>query len=84
MNNNNVKFTVEVEMPERWVDHFLSFLNYMESCGRIGHSTSVAFFADGGGDFRPKFTPSIQYNRVPDRTHGMGRMVECGVFYDAG
>lgn len=42
--NNNVKFTIDVEMPERWVDHFLSFLNYMENCGKLGCSTPAAFF----------------------------------------
>lgn len=50
-----VTFSVQVTMKERWVDDFCSMLNWMETCGQIGHSSLVGFFADGDGDFRPKF-----------------------------
>lgn len=49
------KFTIEVEMSERWIPHFLAMLKYMQYLGNIGSSRSVAIFADGDGDFRPKF-----------------------------
>ena len=50
-----VKFTVQCEMEERWIDDFCSFLNYIQSCGEQGHSALIGFYADGDGDFRPKF-----------------------------
>ena len=33
----------------------------MESCGQLGHSALVAFYADGDGDFRPKFEIDYPY-----------------------
>lgn len=50
------KFTVEVEMQDRWVPHFLGMLKYMERLGSIGSSRRVTFLSDGDGDFRPKFS----------------------------
>ena len=51
-----MKFTVNVEMADRWVPHFLGLLERMRHLGAIGSSRSVVFFADGDGDFRPQFT----------------------------
>lgn len=31
-------------------------LKHMEICGQVGHSAIIGFYADGDGDFRPKFT----------------------------
>lgn len=50
-----MKFVIKVEMQDRWVSHFLAMLKYMEYLGGIGSSRKVSFFADGDGDFRPKF-----------------------------
>lgn len=50
-----VKFTIDVEMQERWVPYFLSLLHKMQSDGNIGHSEMLGFYADGDGDFRPRF-----------------------------
>lgn len=50
-----MKFTIECEMPDRWIPHFLSMLKYMEFLGAVGGSRKVAIYADGDGDFRPKF-----------------------------
>lgn len=50
------KFTIECEMKERWVPHFLAMLKYMQCLGSMGSSRMVSFYADGDGDFRPKFT----------------------------
>ena len=55
MANKKVKFIVECEMEERWVDHFCSFLEQMEYFGNIGHSEIIGFYCDGDGDFHPKF-----------------------------
>ena len=51
----DVTFTITCTMNERWASDFMSFLNYMEHCGNIGHSALIGFYADGDGDFRPKF-----------------------------
>ena len=48
-------FTIKCTMKDRWVPHFLAMLKYMAYLGRIGSSRMVSFYADGDGDFRPKF-----------------------------
>jgi len=50
-----MKFTIECEMGDRWVPHFLAMLKYMQFLGGIGSSRKVTFYADGDGDFRPSF-----------------------------
>lgn len=56
INNPNIKeFSVKCKMNKRWIPYFVSFLKRMESDGNIGHSESIGFYADGDGDFRPKF-----------------------------
>ena len=50
-----VTFNIIVTMSERWIDDFCSMLNWTQSCGNLGHSSLVGFYADGDGDFRPKF-----------------------------
>ena len=50
-----MKFTIKCEMKARWVPHFLAMLKYMQHLGAIGGSRKVSFYADGDGDFRPKF-----------------------------
>jgi len=49
------KFTIDCEMNERWVPHFLGMLKKMEYLGNIGSSRTVGIYSDGDGDFRPKF-----------------------------
>ena len=76
----NRKFSIDCEVPERWVDYFCSFLKHLECNGSIGHSALVGFYADGDGDFRPKFNIQTKYektiikkaNKIPE------------VIYDAG
>lgn len=58
------KFTIEVEMEERWVDDFMSMLDKMEYLGSLGASRTVSIYSDGDGDFRPKFKASIDWYRV--------------------
>ncbi len=50
-----MKFTIKCEMKDRWVPYFLAMLRYMQSLGNLGSSRMVSFYADGDGDFRPKF-----------------------------
>jgi len=55
MKNDITKFTIECEMKSRWVPHFLSMLKYMQQLGSLGSSRLISFYADGDGDYRPKF-----------------------------
>ena len=50
-----MKFTVECEMKDRWVPHFIGMLKYMQQLGGLGGSRLVSLYSDGDGDFRPKF-----------------------------
>lgn len=61
---NNVTFNIEVTMNKRWVNDFCSMLKWMESCGQVGHSSFVGFYADGDGDFRPEFNIHTDYQKT--------------------
>lgn len=71
------KFTIEVEMEERWIDYFMSMLNEMECLGKIGSSNTVSIFADGDGDFQPKFKSDVEWEKVEPIDYK-------GIHYDAG
>lgn len=58
------KFTIEVEMEERWIDDFCSMLKEMERLGNIGSSKKVGIYSDGDGDFRPKFDIDTEYKKT--------------------
>jgi len=75
-----VKFTVECEMRERWVPHFLAMLKYMQKLGAQGSSRKVTFYSDGDGDFNPKFKwdASLPSDAKPRRSD------DGDNFYDAG
>lgn len=79
-----IKFNISVEMEERWADDFCSMLKWMESCGNIGHSSVVAFYSDGDGDFRPKFEFDRDFNRKEGWSKDEKEMPEIEVMYDAG
>ena len=50
-----VEFTIKCRMRRRWARPFLSMLNHMEWCGQAGHSSMIGLYADGDGDYHPKF-----------------------------
>lgn len=58
------KFTIEVEMEERWIDCFMSMLNKMERLGRLGASRTVSIFSDGDGDFQPRFKSDVEWEKI--------------------
>lgn len=73
------KFTIEVEMQERWIPYFMSALKYMQYLGSVGSSRRVCLYSDGDGDFRPKFKTEIEWEEKPpvvdnggDRYYGAG------------
>ena len=49
------EFTIKCKMNERWIPPFLAMLKGMQQLGGIGGSRWVRLYADGDGDFRPKF-----------------------------
>lgn len=76
----NKKFTIEVEMDERWINNFCSMLSQMEYLGDIGASRTVGLYSDGDGDFRPKFKINTSFVKVEPSKF---RNVEV-IQYDAG
>ena len=58
-----VKFNIEVSMPEQWAVKFIQMLDCMRWCANVGASRTVAFRADGDGDFRP-FNFKVNGNEV--------------------
>ena len=76
----NKRFTIDCEMPERWVNDFCSFLRQLERNGNIGHSSLIGFYADGDGDFRPKFNINVDYTK----TEGRDTSLSPEVMFDAG
>jgi len=74
-----MKFTIQCEIKDRWVPHFLSMLRYMEHLGRIGASRS-SLYADGDGDFRPKFkwNPALSSEAKPADDRRGDRLYDAG------
>lgn len=64
----DITFTITATMPEDWADYFCSFLKRMETDGKRGHSETIGFYADGDGDFRPKFEIDHEYKHVNPRS----------------
>lgn len=48
-----ITFNIKITMPKRWFNKFIQILDCMRWCGNVGASRTVAFYADGDGDFRP-------------------------------
>ena len=53
--HEKITFTVTCTMKVRWARQFLAMLRRMQQLGSWGSSRNVTLFADGDGDFRPKF-----------------------------
>lgn len=78
------KPVIECEMEERWIPHFLSLFREMQRLGNIGSSRLLGFFADGDGDFQPKFkfhTDKV-YEDVEPKKEQQNAIVDK--MYDAG
>ena len=46
---------IKLKATKHFLPEFIAMLKQMEYNGKIGHSSWVAFYADGDGSFRPKF-----------------------------
>ena len=78
-------FTITCTMKERWINQFMSFLDYMEHNGKIGHSCRVGFFADGDGDFRPTFDIDREYKKTEGHWKELEKQLPVPeVIFDAG
>lgn len=75
--SDDIEFTITCKMRKRWVPHFLGMLKKMNYLGSVGSSRRIVFFADGDGDFRPKFF-------IPEGMEVAEGTGKEGLFYDAG
>ena len=75
-----MQFFIQVDMPDRWVPHFLSMLKYMEQLGQLGGSREVSLYSDGDGDFRSKFKwdPLLPSDAKPVSDHDGDRLYDAG------
>lgn len=76
-----MKFTIEVDMEDRWVPQFLGMLKHMERLGNIGATRVVRFYSDGDGDYNPKFTWA---DNLPAPADGTGNPDGDDMIWDAG
>lgn len=79
----DVTFTITATMKDRWVSDFCSFLKWMEYCGAVGHSSFVGFYADGDGDFRPKFSIGTKFEKK-DGIPSSDILCKPEIMFDAG
>ena len=83
--SKKIELNIKAFIDERWVNDFCSMLKHMELCGNIGHSSVVAFYADGDGDFRPKFEFDKEYKKTNGYRSKDGKeLPDIEVIYDAG
>ncbi len=75
------KFTIECEIPERWVNDFCAMLSQMQYFGEQGHSGVVGIYSDGDGDFRPSFNIQTEYDKTKASLREVFRQVSI---FDAG
>lgn len=48
-------FGLFIDVKDRWRQELLDMLDSMQACGDMGCSREITFYADGDGDFRPRF-----------------------------
>ena len=80
MKEDVTEFTIKCKMKTRWVPHFLAMLKYMQYLGDVGGSRHVSIYADGDGDFRPKFEwdDSLPSDARPSTEHSGNRVYDAG------
>jgi hypothetical protein len=76
---------IKVTMRTRWIPHFIGMLKTMEWLGSVGSSRVVGLYADGDGDFRPKFEfPQVEVAPPIYGDDCKRKDAICDYFYDAG
>lgn len=78
--HETISFTVTCTMKRRWARQFLSMLRYLQWLGSAGSSREVTIFADGDGDFRPKFSwdPALKADATPVQDRNGNRVYDAG------
>lgn len=79
--NETTTFQLTCTVQTRWLPQFLGMLKQMQQLGSLGSSRDVIFFADGDGDYRPKFSwpDNLPAPSDPTETKPNG-----DTFFDAG
>lgn len=77
-----IEFTIKCRMRRRWARPFLSMLNYMEWCGQAGHSSMIGLYADGDGDYRPKFEVA-EFEKFPPQPPMISNYASDNVMFDS-
>lgn len=77
--NEEITFTVTCTMRKRWAAQLVSMLKKMQYLGSIGSSRGITIYADGDGDFRPRFEVDQEIPEVEPASEHDGN-----TFYDAG
>ena len=86
----DITITVKCTVRKRWAAQLIGMFNTMQHLGSIGASRNITFYADGDGDFRPKFDlPSDIPSAEGMSCKTMTKIVENpeyteDFFYDAG
>ena len=77
-------FNITCKMEERWIASFIKMLDSMSYCGSIGHSEFVGLYADGDGDFQPKFTYDKVLTSIGDKPKTIKNPSGQMTMFDAG
>ena len=51
MTKDAIDLQLNIRISKRWVPTFIGFINKLQHNSDIGHSSVIAFYADGDGDF---------------------------------
>ena len=79
-----VSFNVKITMNKRWANEFQSMLQLMEKFGSSGHSGIIGIYADGDGDFRPKFDFDTEFEKSERIIKNGEELSSSEIIFDAG
>lgn len=87
--DETMEFDIHCKMSKAWANELLSMLKHMEDMGDTGRSGFIAFYADGDGDFRPKFSTDYKFTKKDIASWNNSKALEevfhsFEGFYDAG
>lgn len=90
---DDVTVNLKITVRKRWLPHMLGMFYRMQQLGSIGSSRMIGFYADGDGDFRPRFeidgeaiADPVYKTRVevPTRAAGDASAQKVTEWFDAG
>ena len=68
--SDTINLTIDLTITKRWAPVFMGFLDKLYDNSKNGHSSLVAFYADGDGDFG--FKANIPPEENPDLLREFG------------